>query len=131
MKKMFRLMAVAIVVLAFAACGKTASPESAAEACIKSYVKGDYKAMMDQYYFKKEVTQEQREQYAALIESKVAPELEKKGGVKSYTIGETTLAEDGQSAVVEYTIHYGDGTDDTDKMDVVLVDGKWMPSAGK
>ena len=131
MKKMFRLMAIAIVGLAFAACGKTASPEGAAEACLKSYVKGDYVAMMEQYYFKKEVTQEQREQYAALVEAKVAPEVEKKGGIKSYSIGETTLAEDGQSAVVEYTIEYNNGTVDTDKMDVVLVDGKWMPDAGK
>jgi len=131
MKKMFRLMAIAIVGLAFAACGKTASPEGAAEACLKSYVKGDYVAMMEQYYFKKEVTQEQREQYAALVEEKAGPQVEKKGGIKSYSVGEAAIAEDGQSAVVPYTIEYGNGTSETDNMDVVLVDGKWMPDAGK
>lgn len=131
MKKFFRLMAITIVGLVFAACGKNASPENATEACLKSYVNGDYKAMIDQYYFQKEVTEEQKAQYAELIEAKVAPELEKKGGLKSYSIGETTIAEDGQSAVVNYTLHYGDGSCNEDKMDVVLVDGKWMPSAGK
>jgi hypothetical protein len=131
MKKFFYLMAIAIVGLAFVACGKNASPENATEACLKSYVQGDYKGMIDQYYFKNEVNEETKEQYAELIKTKVAPELEKKGGLKSYTVGETTLAEDGQSAVVKYTLHYGDGSCNEDQMDVVLVDGKWMPSAGK
>ena len=45
MKKTFRLMALAIVAMVFAACGsKTSSPEAATEAFLKTYQKGDYAA---------------------------------------------------------------------------------------
>lgn len=121
----------AIVVMAFAACGKTASPEAAAEGVLKSYVKGDYKGMISQYHFKDELTKEQKDQYASLLQEKLAPEIEKKGGIESYTIDETNMAEDGQSAVVKYTIHFGNGTSNDDTMKVSLIDGKWMPEAGK
>lgn len=131
MKKLFRLMAMAIVVMAFAACGKTASPEGAAESVLKSYQKGDFVGMIDQYHFREELTKEQKEQYAALLQEKLTPEIEKKGGIESYTIDETTMAEDGQSAVVKYTIHFGNGTSNDDTMKVCLIDGKWVPDAGK
>lgn len=131
MKKIFRLMAMAIVVMAFAACGNTSSPEAAANGVLKSYVKGDYKGMISQYHFKQNLTDEDKDQFAAALQEKLAPEIEKKGGIKSYTIDETTMAEDGQSAVVKYTIFFGDGSSNDDTMKVALVDGKWMPEAGK
>lgn len=121
----------AIVVMAFAACGKTASPEAAAESVLKSYQRGDFVGMIDQYHFREELTKEQKEQYAALLQEKLTPEIEKKGGIESYTIDETTMAEDGEHAVVKYTIHFGNGTSNDDTMKVSLIDGKWMPDAGK
>ena len=131
MKKLFRLMAMAIVVMAFAACGKTASPENAADSVLKSYQKGDYVGMINQYHFRDGITQDQKEQFASLLEEKLAPELEKKGGIASYSIDETIMAEDEQSAVVRYTINFGNGTSSQDTMKIVLIDGKWMPDAGK
>ena len=131
MKKLCHLMAIAIVALTFAACGKSASPEGAVDACLKSYQKSDYVGMINQFYFKNDLTDDQKEQYAALLQGKLGPEVEKKGGIASYSIDETEMAEDGQSAVVKYTINFGNGTSSDDTMKVVLVDGKWMPDAGK
>ncbi|MBO4689240.1 MAG: DUF4878 domain-containing protein [Paludibacteraceae bacterium] len=132
MRKMIRLMAVAIAAVAMAACGrKTSSPEEAAEAFLKSYQKGDYAAMVDQMYFKQQLTDEEKKEYVAIFEAKITSELDEKGGIASYEIGETEKAEDGQTAKVSYTITYGDGSNQPQKMDLILVDGEWRPSSGK
>lgn len=133
MKKMFRLMAMAIVVMAFAACGsKSATPENAADAFLKDYQKGKYAALVEQMHFSDAVTREQKDQFAQLIEAKVGPEVEKKGGIAAYEIVETVVAEDGQSAKVKYNIIYGDESkDENEQLNLVLVDGKWMIDGGK
>lgn len=132
MRKMIRLMAVAIAAVAMVACcSKTSSPEAAAEAFLKSYQKGDYAAMVDQMYFKQQLTDEEKKEYVAIFEAKISSELEEKGGIASYEIGETEMAEDGQTAKVAYTITYGDGSNQPQKMDLISVDGEWRPSSGK
>ena len=131
MKKIIRLMGIALIAFAFAACGKSASPEGAVDAFLKSYQKGDYKALLEQTHFKKQLTDEQKEQFAQVIEEKVGPELEKKGGLKSYEIDNVEIDEDGQSAKVFYTMHFGNGTDKKDDEKVLLIDGKWLVDSGK
>lgn len=132
MKKMFRLMAMAIVVLAFAACGsKSATPEGAAKSFLKVYQDGDFITMVNQMYFTKEVSDEDKAQLAEMLQSKLAPEIEKKGGITSFDIDEAEIAEDGQTAKVNYTLHFGNGTESKDKVKLILVDGKWMLDSGK
>ena len=131
MKNLFRLMAMALVVFAMTACGKSSTPEGAAKAFLKSYQKGDYTALVDQMHFNKQVSDEDKAQFAELLKSKVAPEVEKKGGIASFDIDETKVAEDGQTAVVNYTIHFGDGSEGKDDMKLILVDGEWMLDSGK
>ena len=131
MKNLFRLMAMTIVVLAMSACSKSSTPEGAANAFLKSYQKGDYVALVDQMYFSKPVSDEDKAQFAELLKGKVGPEVEKKGGIASYDIEETVIAEDGQSAKVNYTLHFGDGSESKDDVKLILVEGKWMLDAGK
>lgn len=131
MKNLFRLMAMTIVVLAMSACSKSSTPEGAANAFLKSYQKGDYVALVDQMYFSKPVSDEDKAQFAELLKGKVGPEVEKKGGIASYDIDEAVIAEDGQSAKVNYTLHFGDGSESKDDVKLILVEGKWMLDAGK
>lgn len=131
MKKMFRLMAMAIVVLAFAACGSNNSPEGAVEKMLKSYQKSDYAAVVDQMHFSKEMSKEDKDQLVQLFAAKDRPEVEKKGGIASFELGEVEVAEDGQSARVKYVINYGDGSQKEDDQKVILVDGKWVLDSGK
>ena len=93
-------MAMTIVVLAMSACSKSSTPEGAANAFLKSYQKGDYVALVDQMYFSKPVSDEDKAQFAELLKGKVGPEVEKKNGIASYDIDEAVIAEDGQSAKV-------------------------------
>ena len=131
MKNLFRLMAMTIVVLAMSACSKSSTPEGAANAFLKSYQKGDYVALVDQMYFSKPVSDEDKAQFAELLKGKVGPEVEKKGGIASYDIDEAVIAEDGQSTKVNYTLHFGDGSESKDDVKLILVEGKWMLDAGK
>ena len=131
MKKMIRLMAVAIVAMAMAACGSSNTPENATKAMLKSYQNGDYKALIEQVYFSKDVDQEDKDQLVALVQAKVAPEIKKKGGIKDFEVGEAEVAEDGQSAKVPYKLIYGDGSEEEKTQKLVLVDDKWLLDEGK
>lgn len=131
MKNVLRLMALAIVAVAFAACGSKNTPEGATEKFLKSYQKGDYAAVIDQMHFSKEMSKEEKDGLVQMFSAKDAPEVAKKGGVASFEIKETELAEDGQSAKVNYTITYGDGSTKDDDQKVLLIDGKWVIDSGK
>ena len=98
---------------------------------LKSYQKGDYAAVVDQMHFSKEMSKEDKDQLVQLFAAKDRPEVEKKGGVASFELGEVEVAEDGQSARVKYVINYGDGSQKEDDQKVILVDGKWVLDSGK
>ena len=104
-----------VALIAFTSCAKS-TPESVTESFLKSYQNGDYAALVEQAHFTQPLTDEQKAE---------------KQGIASYEVGEVVMAEDGQSAKVNYTITFGDGTTRTDKQSVVLVDGKWMIDGGK
>jgi hypothetical protein len=132
MKSLLRMMAMALVVFAMTACGsKSATPEKAANTFLKNYQNGDYAALVNQMHFKKDVTDDDRAQFAVLLKGKVGPEIEKKGGIASFDIDETKVAEDGQKAVVNYTLHFGDGSESKDDVKLIFIDGKWMLDTGK
>ena len=124
-------MAMAIVALAFAACGSKNTPEAATETMIKNLQKGDYAALVDQINFTKEISDDEKAGLVGMAQAKLGPDIEKKGGIQSYEVGKAEIAEDGQSAVVPYTVTFGEGKAEEDKQKLVLVDGKWMLDEGK
>ena len=122
MKKLFGLLALAIVAIAFAACGGNSNtPEGVAEKYMKCYQKGDWKGMVEQM----NVSEEEKGQILQVFEAKGDAALKESGGIKSYKIEESEVAEDGQSAKVKFSVVYGNGKEDTEKVRLVLVDGKW------
>ena len=130
MKKLFRLMSVALVALGFTACASS-TPEAATKKYLQCMQKGEYAAMLDQMYFKNGITDEQKAELLGMIEEKAKAEVEKKGGIASFEIGEIEMAEDGKTANVSYTLKYGDGSTKEDNEDLIQVDGKWMINSGK
>ena len=57
--------------------------------------------------------------------------IEKKGGLKEVEIVSEEMAEDGNSAIVTYKQHYGDGSVKEDTQKMIKVDGKWLMDIGK
>lgn len=87
----------------------------------------DYVAFVDGMNFKKQPTQEQKEQFAALIGEKA----EKKENVKEYNVvGDSVLVED-SLAIVTYEVVYQDGSKELERQPMVKKDGKWLMEVGK
>lgn len=72
-----------------------------------------------------------REGLVAMVQEKGSKTIEKKGGLKETEIVSEEIAEDGNSAVVTFKQHYGDGSVKEDTQKMVKVDGKWLMDIGK
>ncbi|WP_246368578.1 DUF4878 domain-containing protein [Phocaeicola faecicola] len=66
-----------------------------------------------------------------MIKEKGAKTLDEKGGLKEIEIVSEEIAEDGNSAVVTFKQHYGDGSVKEDTQKMAKVDGKWLMDIGK
>ena len=131
MKKVMNLLSLALVMAVFAACSSTGSPESVVKAYLKALQNNDSQKVVELFHFSKEMSEKELNGYAQMIDEKVSKQNEKKQGIASYEIDEVVMAENEESAVVRYTIHYGDGTSQSDKQKVVKVNGKWLLDSGK
>lgn len=122
MKKLFRLMAMAIVAIAFAACGSSNTPEAVAKKYVKAYQDSDWKTMAAVT----DLSEEDQAQFAQLCEAKGDAMKQETGGIKDFAIKDVQIAEDGQSAKVIYDLEYGNGRkDENGKINMIQVDGKW------
>lgn len=63
--------------------------------------------------------------------TEASEEMKSKGGIKSITIDQEEIADDGKSAKVTATIASGDGEKDTDDFDLELRDDKWIVTLGE
>ncbi len=122
----------------FAACGGSAdtnTPDAAVKAAIECVQNGDYEGYLELMQLEEKdgkSVDERRKELLPLLEAKLKEDLEKKEGIKSYEIVETTIAEDGKTAKVKSVIVYGNGKEKKDTHKLVLTDdGKWLIDAGK
>lgn len=132
MKKVFYLLSIALMAMAFVACSSSKNtPEGVVDAYLKAMQQNDTRKALEMFHFSKELTPEEFDEYVQMVDDKVKKENEKKGGIESWEIEAPEMAEDAESAVVRYTVKYGDGSEDKDKQKVVKIDGKWMLDSGK
>ena len=130
MKKILSVLSLALVALAFVSCSKN-SPEGVVEEYYSRIQKGQYEEAIEWLYFKNDLSDKDKERIATMIREKGSKENDKKGGISSVVIDNVDLAEDGNSAIVNYTIKYGDGSAKSEKNKVLKVDGNWMLDSGK
>ena len=132
MKKVFYLLSIALMAMAFVACSSSKNtPEGVVDAYLKAMQQNDTRKALEMFHFSKELTPEEFDEYVQMVDDKVKKQNEKKGGIESWEIEAPEMAEDAESAVVRYTVKYGDGSEDKDKQKVVKIDGKWMLDSGK
>lgn len=130
MKKILSIMSLALVALAFASCSKN-TPEGVVTEYFTYVQKGQYEEAVDLLYFKKGLSDKDKENLVSMFREKGSKEYDKKGGISGVVIDNVEMADDGESALVNYTIKYGDGSAKSDKNKVVKVDGKWLLDSGK
>lgn len=136
MKKILFVAVMCLFAVMFSGCGGAKTPKDVAEKSIKCLKNKDYKgyvelvSLKDEAKMSSEELKKSREQMAVLLESKISSEVDKKGGIDSYEIGEDTIDED--EAKVKATIKYGDGSEKESTIKLKKnEDGDWKIDAGK
>lgn len=130
MKKLVMLFAV-ITAFFVVSCGGSSTPSDAAVDFYQLVADGKYEAAADCIAYAKDKEEESKAMVIALFKEKVDPQLEKNEGLKSVEAVSEKIAEDGNSAVVEMKIIYGNGKEEVKKVDMVLDGGEWKPSMNK
>lgn len=136
MKKVMFFAAICLFAVVLYGCGGANTPKDVAEKAVKCLKSQDYKGYMKLVYVEDEdklssaEVNKKKEQIAVLLEAKASDQLEKKGGIDSYEMGEETI--EGDEAKVTVKIKYGDGSEkDTDIKLVKDKAGDWKLDAGK
>lgn len=130
MKKILSFLSLVLVALAFVSCNSN-SPEAVVQEYVADLQTGKYEEAIDLFYFKKNLTDADKQQYVSMMKDKWGKEIEKKGGITGVEITNVSVAEDGNSANVKYILKYGDGTSKDQDSKLLKVDDKWKMESGK
>lgn len=110
MKKLFGFMVAVVAMLAMASCGGGGnSPKGVAEQFIKAVQQQDGKKMAELVYYeegKEPKTDAEKDQLAAMMQSKASTTYANNGELKSYEILSEEISEDGNEAVVEAKMEF-------------------------
>lgn len=110
------------------ACSSRSDAEKALQDYFDAMKNKDFKTVVDGMNFDRKPTEEEKEQFAALLENKAARDLEK---VKEYkVVRDSVVVEDSLSVVFYQEIMQG-GTIEEQKQKMVKRDGKWLMDLGK
>ena len=110
MKKLFGFMVAIVAMLAMASCGGGGnSPKGVAEQFIKAVQQQDGKKMAELVYYeegKEPKTDAEKDQLAAMMQSKASTTYANNGELKSYEILSEEISEDGNEAVVNAKMEF-------------------------
>ncbi|MBE6283618.1 MAG: DUF4878 domain-containing protein [Mediterranea massiliensis] len=132
MKRVLSIFAI-VAALFMVSCGGS-TPSDAAVEVYQMIIDGKYDAVAENMYYEStdaEEVEQSKALIASMLKEKAAPQFEKKGGIKNVEALSETIAGDGQSAVVELKITYGDGSEETEKAEMKLDGGEWKPAVDK
>lgn len=133
MKQLIRLGLMLVAVLAMVSCTPS-TPGAALKNYMSALSDKDYEKFIDGCNISEadsDKAKEICEGLIAMIQEKGSKTIEKKGGLKEIEIVSEEMAEDGNSAIVTYKQHYGDGSVKEDTQKMIKVDGKWLMDIGK
>ena len=128
-------MVAVVAMLAMASCGGGGnSPKGVAEQFIKAVQQQDGKKMAELVYYeegKEPKTDAEKDQLAAMMQSKASTTYANNGELKSYEILSEEISEDGNEAVVEAKMEFEKKTSE-DKIKLKKdADGDWKIDMGK
>lgn len=130
MKNFFSSIIASLCVLLMASCGAN-TPSSVAEDYLDNIKDGKYLDAIELMKFKKEPTQQDKEQLAQMFSDKIDKTVDKYGEFENYEIVGEEISEDGQFATVYYKMNYANKKNIDDKVKLILVDGQWKVNSGK
>lgn len=128
MKQLFTVLVLAVCA-AFVACSPD-KPLAVAEKAVENIQKGDYEAYVEQLYMEPdqsaEEVRQQKEMLTSLLTEKYNEMLEKRGGLKSYSVVSEEVDEQAGTACVEFKAVYGNGDEESLNVDLKKdANGDW------
>lgn len=132
MKNLFKALAIASLAIILWSCSSN-TPSGVAKQAIVAVEKGDYEGYVDLLYLENNKDKEEtKQQLVALMKEKGAKTVEQKQGVKSCTVEEEIISDDGKKAKVKMKVVYGNGKEETENMSLRKDEnGKWKIDIGK
>jgi len=130
MKKVMIMIVACLMTLAgLTSCGvDTKDPVAVAEAAAKCMKNGDFKGYLEL----SNLSPEEQDEYAPMVEEKMQKELDEKGGIDSYEIGEADINEDRGTARVMVKTVFGNGDEDESPIKLKQDEnGDWRVNASK
>jgi len=122
------MLALFLMSVGFVSCGgsKSSSPGTVVVESFELLPKKEY-AKIAKLYAKDNgemLTDEELKKMEGMM-AMAASEYDKNEGIKEISVTEENIAEDGNSAIVKYEVVYNDGSKDSDKANLIKIDGKW------
>jgi len=124
MKKLWFGFFLIISVLMVTSCGEPSTPGAKLKFYVEALVAGDYDTYLDGIATL-DGNVEQKDEIKQLLDVKMKPELEKKGGVVAVKVVSEKISEDGQSAVVKIKIVYNKAKADVKYYQMILKEDVW------
>lgn len=130
MKKLITGFITCICVLILVSCSSN-TPTDKAKAYLDDFKDGNYIELVNKLHFKKDLTDEDKQGLANMLEEKGKKSIEEKGSIESYEITSEEIGEDGETATVKSILHYGNGSQEEQNIKLVKIDGQWLVDSGK
>lgn len=131
MKKMLTIV-VALCAFVLIGCSGSSS-DTPGKVVLKAYghlQAGEYEKVSEMFWVdpaksSPEEVEQGRAMLTSLMQGKAAPQIAKKGGLKSYEVVEESISEDGQTAKVKVRVVYGNGKEESENVPLKLSDDGW------
>lgn len=126
MKKAIKGLFALALLMFFIACAS--SPKHAMEKYGEDLCKGRYAAFVDGIEVNSPMSTTDKQEFVALIESKMVPDYAKRGGLKEFKVLSEEIAPGDTTALVYYEMIFGDGTVDDGTQQMIKRNGRWKMS---
>ncbi len=135
MKKLLGLATIIMAVMVLAGCSDN-SPKGVAAKALDCVIDKDFDGYADLLYLKGDGNEDidaRKKAVSSMMEGKYDKSIGKKGGLKSYEILGEEVDEDGEKAVVNVKLVYGNGEEKDGETVKLCKDdgGNWKVDAGK
>lgn len=126
MKHLLKVLTFAVICM-FTSCSGS-QPKDIAQQVAGCLQDKDYNGLVELMAPEGEMKESQKALLISLMEEKNGKSIERKGGIKSYEIGEQEIDEEKNVARVKVTYTFGNGTQETQNLKFKKKEDKWYLS---